>query len=305
MRRCRFGCAWGLVLAACGHDAPPPSPLAADLGGDVVARAGGDAISASLVAEVARAKDVPPRVALGELVDDALAAEGARAAGYEDDPAVRWPIISARARAVAAHIRDGASAAGPVTDAEIDELTQLHWRRYDVPEGMHVVHAVAMFPKKRTPETDAAVKATFDRLTAAVAHAPSRDDFEAAAKAVHTESKVEIRVEELSLTVDGRSLDQNGAIEQPFATAAASLGAPAEQARAQTLYGYHVIQLIERLPAKRLPLAERRLALEGEALATRALRAYEGTLAELRGRYPVEVNTAADALMRTVSLTRP
>ncbi len=300
----RLPSAWLLLVAACGHDAPPPKERAADLGGDVVARVGAEAISASLVADVARAKNVPPRAAMDDLIDDALAAQGARGAGLADDPGVRWPIISAQARVVAAHVRDDTRAKGPPTAEEIAELTALHWRKLDVPEGVKVIHAVAM-ANKHTPEIDAAARTTLDRIAAAVATAKTPEEFEAAARAVPAEKKVQTRVETLSLTVDGRSLDAPTTIEQPFVTAAVSLRAPGDKARATTTYGWHVLQLVERLPEHRVPLAERTALLEGEALAARARKAYDATLAELRGRYPVQISTAADALMQAVSLERP
>jgi hypothetical protein len=295
-----------LALAACGHDAAPPAEQHADLGGAEVARVGAERIAVPLVEGVARAKGIAPRAALDDLVDDSLAAQGARAAGMESDPTVSWPILSARARVTATKIRDEARQKGPPTDKEIADLTAVHWRKLDVPEGVKVIHAVALYPTQRTPTNEAAVRTTSDRIAAAVAGAPDADEFEKRARAVVPEGKVKVTVETLSFAVDARSLDHpNQAVEQPFVTASVALHAKGDVGRAETKYGHHVIWLIERLPAHRVSLEERRAILTEEALATRAHDLYEARLADLRTKFPVQVSTAAEDLMKSVSLERP
>ena len=202
--RASRACAWLLVVAACGHDAAPPKERAADLGGGVAARVGDEAIAASLVADVARTKGLTPREAMEGLVDDALAAQGSRAAGFDRDPAVDWPIVSAKARVTAIRLKSDSAAQGPPTDAEIDELTAQHWRQLDVPEVLRVIHAIALYPnsKKRTPEGDAAVRLTLDHIATAVAKATTPTEFEALARAVPAENKVQTRVESLAFTID-------------------------------------------------------------------------------------------------------
>ena len=295
------------LVAACGHDAPPPKEQTAELGAGTVARVGSVAIPASLVADVVRVRALSPRAALDGLVDDALAAEGAHAVGLDAAPGARWPGVAAQARLVATRIQKDARANGPPTDAEIAERTALHWRKLDVPEGVRVVHVVVLYRgKKASPENIAAARATLDTVSAAVAHAATAADFESLARAVPVDQKTQLKVESLSFTVDGRSLDsQNVTIEQPFVAVAVALHSPGDRGRAETSYGQHLIQLVARLPEQRVPLAERRVLLEAEALATRAHKAYEATLQELRARYPVQVSTAADALMQTVSLEHP
>ncbi len=297
--------AWLLVLAACGHDAPPPKEHAAELGGGVVARVGSEPILASLVGDVARAQGIAPRAAMDGLVDETLAAQGGLAAGIDGEPSVGWPIVAAKARATAAHLRDDSAGQGPPTDAEIAELTARHWRQLDLPEGIRVVHAIALYASKRSPENDAAVKLTADRLAAAVARATTQAEFESLAGAVTPDGKVKTKVEALVFAVDGRSLETNGEIQASFVSAAAALHTPGAKARAESSYGLHVIQLIERLPEHRLPLEERRSLLAAEALSFRGRKAYEATLADLRKRYPVQISTAADALMQTVTLAQP
>ena len=135
--------ALGLALAACTHDAPAPTPSRGALGGQTVARVGDTEIPTSLVVEVARAKRVSAHAALEALIDDALAAKGASLLGRGADVAVVRDLTAFRARLVANRIRDEGRAAGPPTDAEVEELTKQHWRDVDVPEQVRVIHVVA------------------------------------------------------------------------------------------------------------------------------------------------------------------
>ena len=75
-----------LVSSACRSSPSPAAAAHASLGGDTVARVGDQAIPTSLVADVAASQKVEPSRALAFLVDDALAAAGARAAGFDKTP---------------------------------------------------------------------------------------------------------------------------------------------------------------------------------------------------------------------------
>ena len=296
-----------LALAACGHDGHenPPPEKSAELGGTLVARVGGDAIPASLVASVAKAQGIEPRAAMQALVQDALAAEGARGAGYADDPDVRWAIVSARARLVAERLRKDALAKGAPTDAEVDELTARHWRQVDAPEAVRVIHAVVLYPRTRSPENDQRAHAVYDQLVAAEEGAKDADDFAARASAV-PHDKVRVTVERLSaLARDGRAVEGEGAYDPGFSAAAFGIDKPGRTARVETSYGWHLIMLVDRVPAHTVPFEERRAMFAEEAQARRAHTAYEALLQELRARHPVEVSTAAESLMSSVVVAAP
>ncbi len=289
------------VLAACGHDAPP-TQNAASLGGEIVARVGDETIPASLVARVAAAENTDPRTAATKLIEDALAAQGARAAGYDTGPDVKWPIVSARARYVVDRIRVDALAKGPPTNAEVDELTLRHWQTIDLPERVRVIHAVVLFPKKRSPENEQRGKDDYDALRKALDGAPDPEEFEKRVKAV-PQGGSQITVERLpAFVADGRIAEGNGSLETSFARTAFSISKPGGQARAETTYGWHVVQLIERLPPYTVPFEERRSQFAEETQAMRARKAYEALLARLRAAHPVEISTAAENLMKSLSV---
>jgi hypothetical protein len=292
------------LLLAC-RQAAETVPGPTSLGGDVVARVGDEAITRDLVGRVARARRITPRAAAEDLVADAVAANGARAVGYDKDPEVAWALESARARLVADHLRASAHARGAPTDAEVAEITARHWQVFDLPERVRVVHAVTRYPKKRSPEADSRAHAVFDAIVRAVAGAPDAAAFEERAKAV-PHDRVEVVAEPLAAFVaDGRSAEGEGAFDADFVNAAFSLSKPGAQTQVETRFGWHVIQLVERLPPKTTPLEERRATFSEEALTSRARKEYDGLLGSLRARYPVEVSPAAENLMKSLSVAQP
>jgi hypothetical protein len=253
---------------------------------------------------VARARGISPRAATEELIADALAAAGARGAGYDADTEVALALESARARQVANRIRAAAVARGAPTDAEVAEITARHWQAFDLPERVRVVHAVVQYPRKRSPEADGRARAVFEAIARAVAGAPDAATFEERAKAVPHE-KVEVVVQPLpAFVADGRSAEGEGAFDPDFVKAAFTLTKPGRQVEVETRFGWHVIQLVERLPPKTTPLEERRATFTDEAITDRARKEYEAVLGSLRGRYPVEVSPAAENLMKSLSVAQ-
>lgn len=290
-----------LVLAACASREPPPAERAS-LGGDV-ARVGSTAIQAALVARVASARNVSARAALDMLIDDALAAEGARARRLDVTPSASWATTTTRARLVATRLRDDALAAGPPTDAEVEERTALHWLELDLPEQVRVVHAVVVRKTSMSPDETARARALAADILAAVADASSPEDFEAKASAV-PHPGLEVVVQPLPPFVEDGRVAMRGA--QPFfpkfAAGAFALPRPgATSGVVESEAGWHVIRLVERLPAKRLSLAERRALLTEEILAARAHEAREAILARLRQAHPITISPAAEATMASVS----
>jgi hypothetical protein len=296
--------AWLVVVAsACGQPPAPPLVQNAALGGAIVARVGDDAVPVSLVASVSEAQGLSPRQAADGLIDDAVLAQGAGARERDGSREVGWSLRAARARLVVDRVRAEAAAQGPPADAEVEELTARHWETFDLPEQAVVVHAVVLHPKKRTAEKDAQVKATYDHLVRAVDGAPDAAAFEQRARAVPHEPNVKLVVERLPPFVsDGRIVASKARNDMAFATAAFTLRQPGAQARVESAFGWHVIQLIERLPAHVVSLEERRAAFKEEALDLRAQKAYTALLARLRGAAPISISPAADGLMQDLSI---
>jgi hypothetical protein len=278
------------------------------LGGDTVALVGNVAISASLVAEVAKAQRVSPRQALDLVVEDALAAAGAQKAGLANTAEVVRATRAARARKIVLGIREAAKNAGPPTDEEVKEVTENHWTEVDLPEQMRVIHAIVMKPSKHLiqedPHIEAEAVALANALAATEAGATSEDDFEDRAMAL-PHGKLEIRVERLDpFTADGRrSTVPGGSFRPEFARGAAPLPVGATSGVVVTDFGWHVIRMVERLPEHRVPLEERRQLFREEVVAMRARRSLDKLEEELVARFGVTISNGVEDLMTEATMT--
>lgn len=289
--------AFAVVLVACRDKAPEPSR--AELGGALVARAGAATVPAEMVEAVARAQGLSAEAALEALVDDAVAAERARALGL--DTLRRGRLRAALAAHVVSRVRADAAARGEPTDDEVAALTRRYWRELDVGPSVRVVHAVVRTSPKEPKAEPGAARALAERIARAVAEAGGdADAFEAAAKAVTPPAGLEVRVERLPVFAveDGRVVEGDGGMDLTFVRAAGALPAPgAVSAPVETPFGWHVLRLLERLPARRPPLEERRRLLAEEVRTRRAADATKAILAARRAAVSVERAGALDAIL--------
>ncbi len=288
----------GLVLAgslcltlSVGCGAEPPTRRNEKLAAGVLARVGDLAIAQVTVERIAAAQGLDGAAALDRALSDARFALAAR----ESLPAVTQVVIerAALARAllegIAAHARD----AGPPSDGEVEELTRQRWVELDRPAAVRVTHAVAL---QKKPSDAAAARAIAEQLSRALAGIREPSAFIAAARAV-TGNGIEIRAERLPyIAADGRGFSFEpapaaaGHFDPRFAAAANALLHAGEQSGVvESDFGYHVILLEERLPARHVPLAERRAALTAEILSRRAERERRELVTRLRGATTVEV----------------
>jgi parvulin-like peptidyl-prolyl isomerase len=306
----RFSRLLAALLAVAACDRAPTRPLAvevrhASLGAGIAARVGVLDVPTSLVADVARAARSEPRVALERLVDDALAAQGAEAAGESRAPATSWALESVVATSTTEHVRVAAAAAGPPSDAEVKKLSEVYWRDVDLPEQVRVIHAVVLRPKDAA-QLDAA-RALATRLTATLAGATSDDDFEARAKGFPA-APFKIVVEHLpSFVLDGRIAEgEPRLLDTGFARGAFALQKPTDTSGVvESTSGFHVIRLIERRPPKVVPFEERRARFAAEIYAGRSRDALESLLDARRTRTPVEIQLGADARMEAAASSAP
>lgn len=297
-----------MTLLGCGACGSPRKAAEAQhgaLGGDAVARVGEVSISASLVGRVAVAQRLTSAQAVRVLVDDALAASGARAVGLDQTDEIARAVTAARARIIALRFREQARAAGPPTDAEVDELTRLHWLQVDLPEQRRVVHSVVLKPKGSVSGVNERAMALAHELAAREAQAVSPEDFESRAKALVHPADLEIKVEELEpFVADGRAASPGGPTLDPgFAKGAFQLSAVgATSGVIASPFGWHVIRLVEILPEHRVPFEDRRRWFKDEAEAMRARRGLDRLEEDLHRKYPIDLANGVDDLMTTATM---
>jgi len=296
----------GLFVLSWGCEADRSTRSAeenAALGGTIAARVGAQAVPLSVVVQVAEAQKVSARDAVRKVVDDEIAASAARERGLDRSSPASWRLVAARARFASDHIFAEARAKGPPTDEEVALLSEKHWAEVDRPPSVRVIHALVHRPKDDA--LTAAARQVAEELRAAVASV-SDADFEATAKAVAHDPKIETRVERLPpFVAEGWVTEGGGRMDETFSKAAFALSSVGgTSAVVETGFGFHVIRLLERLPEKRMPFETRRLAFAEEVYAQRAGELLASRLEALRATNPIEVSPAAEQLMRTVKLSR-
>jgi hypothetical protein len=282
--------------------AAAPPAAHGTLGEGDVARAGDVRLPASLVGAAAARLSLAPAAALDALIGDALLAQGARAQHLEARGDIAAELLAARAQQTVRTMHERTVDVGPPTDAEVAELTARHWREVDLPEQVHVIHAVALRPEHPDPASIARAKAVANAIEQAVAGATSKEDFEARAKAVPHDG-VDVRVEELpNFVEDGRISTGDGAMDDAFSRGAFAVRVGATSPVVESSFGWHVIRMLERLPAVHASLEERRRAFTPEARAMRGRKGMDTLLADLHARARIEISPAVDALL-TEALT--
>lgn len=262
-----------------------PEPTYGALGGEV-ARVGETTLGAALVADVARARGVGPSVALGELVEDALTAQGGHARGLDGAPSVSWGSTSALGRGLSRRLWDEARAQGLPTDDELAQVT--------------VVHAVVL-RSHSLPEARALFTAR--AIADAVATARTSEEFQARAKAASTD--VRTTIEALpSFDVAGQ-MEDGHQLDPDFVVAAFALHTVGETSPiVETQFGWHVIRLVSRVRPPEAQLEPRRTELAAAVLEERARGRLSWVLRERREHTRIEVSEGADELMAQVTIAR-
>jgi hypothetical protein len=288
------------VSCSGSHEAPQAAEQVA-LGGEVAARVGSDVIPVSLVAKVAAAQHVTAREALKRLVDDAVAAQAARAKGMDRELPTSWRLTSARGRVTADHILAEARRGGPPTDEELKTLSTRYWREVDRPPAVRVVHALVPRPQKPDPAAEERARTLAAKLREAVVDAKDTDDFMEKAKALPA-GDVAIVAEKLpAFTDEGASIEGDQRLEPAFAHGAFTLAEPGTtSAVVESRYGWHVIRLVERIPEQRMPLDARRIAFADEATAMRAAATTKARVDGMRAATRIEIAPSAENLMRSL-----
>jgi hypothetical protein len=267
-----------LLGAAPGCGRPPPVSVSPGAPG-AVAAVGHVRIPTAIVSEVAEAQRTTSARALDALIDDALAAEAARARGLDRSPAAEWATASALAARVIAVIDADAAALGAPRPEE--QSTR------------RVIHVVVLESATLGEDRGRPMAAAFAR---AVERARSEREFEALARQVpHAEAR--LVVETLGpFAIDGRL--PNGTMLDPAFVAAAfalrSVGATSPVVR--TRFGWHVLRALPEPDASPQPAPP---ATE-DLLRVRSLQARQIVLEKQRASHGVLVtHGAGDILART------
>lgn len=305
------------LLLSCGQDSPSSSTSKvassatasskvenAELGGEVAARVGSQPIPLAVVRSVANAQRLSPRDALDRVIDDEIAAAGARARGLDKKNPASSRLTAARARFVSDRLREDARKQGPPTDQEIEEISTTYWQVADRPPAVRTIHAIVLRPDK--PHLLADARRLASDIREAVSLASSDDEFKAKAEAVQHAETLKVKVEVLPpITSDGWITEGGGGMDQTFSKAAHAIADVGGMSPViETQFGFHVIRLTEKIPEKRMPMEMRRVAFAEQIYTQRARALYDKTLKPLRETTRIEISPAAEQLMRT-AVTSP
>jgi hypothetical protein len=277
--------ACAVVALSCGQRRAPVS-LESPLAGDV-ARVGDTRLPASVVAGVARAKNVPPRAALEELIQDALLGEAGSRHSADMAPTAPWDATGAAARSATARIALAARGAGPPTANELSAVT--------------VVHAVVLNSPAVQRESAQAIATS---IKDAVEHATSADDFERLAGSV-PHGALRVTIERVGpFGAEGRLAGAR--VDPSFVAAAFELGGLVDTSRVvESAYGLHVLRLVERVLPEPSSLEQRKHDLADVVVEMRARSGVDRLLTRRRERTKIDIATAAESLMGRAAAGTP
>jgi hypothetical protein len=229
-------------------------------------------------------------------------ARAAERQGLRETAAFRVAERAVLARALLSAVKAEASATDP-TPAELAKVRAEHWADLDRPELVRTIHAIAV-AAPNTPKRDRA-REIAQLMLESTRGATSDQDFTDRAKSVPHEG-IDVRVESLeAVGPDGRA--PSGATFDPDFTAAAHrLTAVHEQTGpVGSQYGFHVIHLLERIPARRVTDDELRTSARAEIASLRAYEATRKIIDDRRATSPPVVERSIEDAMRALDPARP
>lgn len=312
----RSGVTAGLLVACTSNEATEPVAVVhATLEEGVLARVAGEQVAASTVERIAVAQSIDARIARDHAVTDALFAVEARARSL--DAALGFQLRTALARATLDELVASARAEGPPTDAELAVWTERLYYTLDRPESHRTVHALVRIPAEADASKWVAAESVAEAISKRVAPAvelarsssprASGDGVDLAeqrfielARETPPEG-FELVVQPLPpVAADGLTVQPEG--RQPFdgafireATSLHTRGALSKPFR--STFGWHVVLMLEKLPAVRVPVDERRRLLAPDILDERIRARHAELLSRLRSEVSVEVERSADKLL--------
>lgn len=288
-------------VAACASSDVAP-PVRVELEG-AVARVGSSEIPGSLVASVARARNIPKEAALDALVEDALFAEGATRRGLPERPDLRVAQRTLLARLAIRASWSGSTAEGPPSDAELAEVRKARWREFDRPPSIRASHVLVQRPTQGGADFATRGRAVAEGLLRELRTTTSPEDFAARGGASAQRDGFTVVAQALpAFVADGRIVEGEGGMDPAFVRGAFELKSPGDiSGVVESSFGFHVIRLNARFEGEHVQDDELRRRVQTEVWKDRGRREYDALLAALRKARPVVVEPTAEALMRSVS----
>ena len=255
--------AFTVALAGCsaGVEGPAPQRSIAPV-----------VIDESVLGAIAAQRGLSREQSLELAVEDALLAREL----VTTEPALaHWVERTVLARQLLGAVLEEAKASGPVSDAEVREISEARFWELDRPRLVRLVHAVVL-----SSSEDPEARALADRIAQATTAVTTAEDFKARARAVPA-GKFTVKVEVLPpVAEDGRAVDPERPpplgpavqhFDGSFAAAAQRLTRPGELSPVvHTPFGYHVMYLTQVIEPHQPTLDERRALLHDEIMKARA-----------------------------------
>lgn len=252
-----------LVVACASSDVAPP--VRVELEG-AVARVGSAEIPGSLVASVARGRNLSKDAALEALVEDALFAEGARRRGLPERPDLRVAQRTLLARLAIRASWAGSTGEGPPTDAELAEVRNTRWREFDRPPSIRTAHVLVQKPSKGGADFATRGRAVAEGLLRELRGTTTPEDFVARGGAPVQRDGLAIVAQQLpAFVADGRIVEGDGSMDLAFARGAFELKNVGDVSGVvESSFGFHVIRLNARFEGEHLQDDELRRRVQAD-----------------------------------------
>jgi len=248
--------------------------------GGACGRVGQVVIPGSLLAGAARVRGVPKRLALDDLLADALLAQGARDRRLDRVPAIEWASVVSMARVVLSRLDAEARARGAPTAEELAIV--------------RVVQAVVRRSRGVQPDYARAIAEAIARQTQGAMDLSAFD--ERAARVAH--GSLQVAVEQLpDFDASGRTAD-GSEIDPTLVAAAFAIRTNGQTSDVvETPLGWHAMCLLARIAPSPQSIERERPEVVRRALTMRVRADLGAALLDKRQRTLVTISAAAEDLM--------
>lgn len=276
------------------HRASPQTPV----GPEVAAMVGHSQIGIATVERAIKYSVGEPKLVLNKLIEARLYGSYALSGGLEQGR-LRTTTRAVLARALLERIEEKAKTPAAATDAELKTMTERRWIEFDRPEAVTTCHAIVHAEGLESSAGWSLAKRLAEALRAfsvCEGFLARAREFPVAGAKITAERLPPVTPEGRTLILDaqGEPVDEGATFDEEFARSAHRIKTIGGQSGVvQTSFGWHVILLESRLPAKRVNLDERRERLTGDILRQRAQDMSAALLEASRQRVPISIERSA------------